>query len=109
MTGIVTFTPNPAIDVSTSVERIMPTRKLRCSTSRRDPGGGGINVARVVKRLGGAVTAIYPSGGTTGQLLSRLVERERIASQTFEIAEETRAATRAAPTKANVLPPLQFG
>jgi 6-phosphofructokinase 2 len=90
MTGIVTFTPNPAIDVSTSVERIMPTRKLRCSASRRDPGGGGINVARVVQRLGGTVTAIYPRGGTTGQLLSRLVEREGIASQTFEIAEETR-------------------
>lgn len=90
MTGIVTFTPNPAIDVSTSVERIMPTRKLRCSSVRRDPGGGGINVARVVQRLGGEVTAIYPCGGATGQLLSRLVEREGIASETSEIAEETR-------------------
>jgi 6-phosphofructokinase 2 len=90
MTGIVTFTPNPAIDISTSVERIMPIHKLRCSAARRDPGGGGINVARVVRRLGSKVTAIYPRGGATGQLLSRLVELEGIASATSEMVEETR-------------------
>ncbi len=90
MTGIVTFTPNPSLDVSMSVERIMPTHKLRCSAPRHDPGGGGINVARVVQRLGGNVTAIYPRGGATGELLSRLVEREHIAGKTSEIAEETR-------------------
>jgi 6-phosphofructokinase 2 len=90
MTGILTFTPNPAIDVSTSVKQIIPTHKLRCSAARRDPGGGGINVARVIRRFGGEVTAVYPRGGITGQLLSRLVEREHIASKTSEIAEETR-------------------
>jgi len=90
MTGILTFTPNPTIDVSTSVERIVPTHKLRCAAARRDPGGGGINVARVIRRLGGEVTAVYPRGGATGQLLSRLVEREHIASETTEIAADTR-------------------
>jgi len=90
MTRIVTITPNPAVDVSTSVERIVPTNKLRCSAARRDPGGGGINVARVIKRFGGEVMAIYPCGGATGELLSRLVEREDIASETSRIAEETR-------------------
>lgn len=90
MTPILTLTPNPSIDVSTSVERIVPNDKLRCSTARRDPGGGGINVARVVRRLGSEVTAIYPRGGETGRLLSRLVEREGVASVYSEIAEETR-------------------
>jgi len=90
MTQIVTFTPNPAIDASTSVERIMPVAKLRCSPLRRDPGGGGINVARVVKRFGGDVRAIFPYGGATGQLLRQLIEREAIATITSEIAEETR-------------------
>jgi 6-phosphofructokinase 2 len=90
MTRIVTITPNPAVDVSTSVKRMMPTHKLRCAAARRDPGGGGINVARVVRRLGGEATAIYPCGGATGELLSRLVEREGIASETSRIAEETR-------------------
>jgi 6-phosphofructokinase 2 len=90
MTAIVTLTPNPSLDVSTTVDRVIPTHKLRCAAARRDPGGGGINVARVVRRLGGEVTAIYPCGGMTGQLLARLVEREHIVSRTSEIAEETR-------------------
>ncbi|MFN5688043.1 MAG: 1-phosphofructokinase family hexose kinase, partial [Bradyrhizobium sp.] len=46
MSDIVTITPNPAVDVSTTVERIMPVAKLRGTTQQRDPGGGGINVAR---------------------------------------------------------------
>jgi 6-phosphofructokinase 2 len=57
---------------------------------RRDAGGGGINVARVVRRLGCEVTVIYPAGGSTGQLLRLLVERDNVGSLTIEIAEETR-------------------
>lgn len=90
MTHVVTFTPNPAIDVWTSVEKIVPARKLRSSMAQRDPGGGGINVARVVARLGGDVTALYAMGGVTGRLLYRLVEAEGIASLTVEVEEETR-------------------
>ena len=44
MADIVTFTVNPSVDVSTSVERVVPFHKLRCTAERRDPGGGGINV-----------------------------------------------------------------
>lgn len=87
---IVTLTPNPAIDISTSVDEIVPVRKLRCTQARRDPGGGGVNVARVVRRLGGSVSAIYPAGGVTGELLHRLVEREGIRSVAIPAVEETR-------------------
>lgn len=90
MTDIVTITPNPAVDLSTAVDKIVPVYKLRGAWQRRDPGGGGINVARVIKRLGGDVSAIYPVGGTTGDLLRKLVEQEGVASQTFAIADETR-------------------
>ncbi|MGA9084367.1 MAG: 1-phosphofructokinase family hexose kinase, partial [Pseudolabrys sp.] len=65
MATIVTLTPNPAIDVSTSVDRVVPMLKLRCAPQRRDPGGGGVNVARVVRRFGGDVEAILPVGGFT--------------------------------------------
>ncbi len=90
MSRVVTFTPNPAIDVSTSVDRIMPNRKLRCCEARRDLGGGGINVARVVKRLGGDATAIYPCGGATGELLTRLIEREGLTVKASTTDQETR-------------------
>ncbi len=88
--SIVTLTMNPAIDLSTSVDTVAPSRKLRGSEARRDPGGGGINVARVMKRLGGTVTAIYPVGGATGRLLQQLVDAEGIPGIVHEVAEETR-------------------
>ena len=90
MTDIVTLTPDPAVDITTSVEKIVPVNKLRCTPQLRDPGGGGVNVARVVKRLGSDVLAVYPIGGATGELLRRLVERENVPSRTSTIAEETR-------------------
>jgi 6-phosphofructokinase 2 len=90
MTDIVALCMNPSIDISTSVDRVMPIRKLRCAASRRDPGGGGINVARVVRRLGTDVTAVYPMGGATGQLLRRLVDQEGLQSLALQTAEETR-------------------
>lgn len=90
MAEIVTLTPNPAIDLSTSVDRIVPMRKLRCAPQRRDPGGGGVNVARVVKRFGGDVEAILPVGGFTGQLLRRLIADEGIPNRIIEAEAETR-------------------
>ena len=87
---IVTLTINPAIDIFVNVGRVEPTRKLRCSAPKRDPGGGGINVARVVHRLGGSVAAIYPTGGAIGKLLNRLVEREGIDSLVTPSHVETR-------------------
>jgi 6-phosphofructokinase 2 len=90
MASIVTLTPNPAIDVSTAVDRVVPTVKLRCTAQRRDPGGGGINVARVIKRFGNDVAAIFPAGGFTGQLLCRLIDNEGIASHVVEAQAETR-------------------
>ncbi len=90
MADVVTLTMNPAIDLSVAVERVTPFHKLRSAENRRDPGGGGINVARVLKRLGADVTAIYPAGGTLGLLLRQLVEKEGISQITIPIATETR-------------------
>jgi 6-phosphofructokinase 2 len=90
MPDIATLTINPAIDVFVNVGRVEPTRKLRCSPPKRDPGGGGINVARVAHRLGVDVTAIYLIDGQIGKLLQQLVEREDIASLVTPSHVETR-------------------
>ncbi len=90
MADIVTLTMNPAIDAWVSVERVQAFQKLRCSAARRDPGGGGINVARVLKRFGADVTAIYPNGGGLGQLLRHLVDQEGLSGLTIPVANETR-------------------
>ena len=87
---IVTLTINPAVDVSTSVKKMVPFTKMRCAQAGRDPGGGGINVARVLTRLGIQTTAIYPAGGATGQLLTTLLEREGVRSIVVPISNDTR-------------------
>lgn len=90
MPNIVTVTINPAIDVSTSVERLEPSAKLRCGPGRRDAGGGGVNVARVAQRLGGDVLAIFPAGGLPGEMLIRLLGAEAVPTIAIPITGETR-------------------
>ena len=87
---VATLTMNPALDLSAEVEAVEPIHKLRCASPRRDPGGGGINVARVMSRLGGSASAIFPAGGMTGGRLEELLRAEGVHSVSVEIAGETR-------------------
>jgi 6-phosphofructokinase 2 len=90
MSTIITITFSPCIDKSTSVASLMPEKKLKCAAPKSEPGGGGINVARVIKKLGGNATAIYPAGGYTGKFFDRLLADENIPAITIESQNETR-------------------
>jgi 6-phosphofructokinase 2 len=90
MVKILTLTLNPALDVSARTAQVRPTSKLRCDAVERHPGGGGVNVARVLLRLGADVAAWYPSGGTTGQLLTELLEGEGVPCHPIPTGEHTR-------------------
>ncbi len=90
MPPIVTLTLNPALDVSTATAEVSPEHKLRCETARFDPGGGGLNVARVVRELGGDSLALYPRGGPTGEHLERLLEARGVPRRAIPIAGFTR-------------------
>ncbi|MCQ4294981.1 1-phosphofructokinase family hexose kinase [Pseudomonas stutzeri] len=87
---IATLTLNPAMDLSVSTARVTSTEKLRCSLPRHDPGGGGINVARVVKTLGGKAVAVYPAGGPFGDLLQRSLDELGLVHRPVSIAGDTR-------------------
>ncbi len=69
---------NPAIDKSSSVDHVIAERKLYCKAPHYDPGGGGVNVARAIKKLGGESVLLYPAGGLTGYRLKDLLEQEGI-------------------------------
>lgn len=90
MKNIVTVTMNPAIDKSSSVERVVPERKLYCETPHFEPGGGGINVSRAIKKLGGNSLLLYPAGGLTGQRLKDLLDEEELNHKPFIIENQTR-------------------
>lgn len=90
MPKIITITLNPAIDKSTSVPVLVPEKKMKCTLPVFEPGGGGINVARAIKKLGGNATALYLAGGYTGKFFTQLLDRENIDSIIIEMANHTR-------------------
>ncbi len=87
---IVTLTMNPVLDIATSTEIVMPTEKMRCGAARYDPGGGGLNVARVADALGARVLALFPAGGATGDRVADMLEAAGLPARLVPIAEATR-------------------
>jgi 6-phosphofructokinase 2 len=90
MKPIVTLTLNPTVDASCETETVHPTHKIRTSANRYDPGGGGINVARVISELGGDAVAVYLSGGMIGGLLDDLLSGKRFEARPIPILGLTR-------------------
>ena len=90
MSKIITITFNPCIDKSAKVPQLIPEKKLSCSEPNFEPGGGGINVARVIKKFGGEVIAIYPAGGYTGKFFNQLLAKENIPSIVIKVKNPLR-------------------
>ena len=90
MSAIITVTFNPAIDKSTSVPVLIPEKKLNCALPVYEPGGGGINVARAIKKLGREATAVYLAGGYSGKTFTQLLTDELVDSIVTETRESTR-------------------
>lgn len=67
-----------------------PKKKLKCSSPLFEPGGGGINVARAIKKIGGDATAVYLAGGYNGDLLKKLLTKEEVNSLAVEIENDSR-------------------
>lgn len=90
MTDILTLTLNPALDVLTTIDQVSDTHKMRCGAVIKHPGGGGVNVARVLHRLGANCVAAYLAGGVTGERHHKLMSAEKVRCHVMPIAEETR-------------------
>ncbi len=90
MKPIVTLTLNPCIDGASTAERVQPVHKVRTTNERHYPGGGGVNVARVLAELGRAAVPVYLAGGVTGALLDELLIGAGFAPVRVEIAGMTR-------------------
>lgn len=90
MKHILTITLNPTVDKSTAIDHLVPEKKMRCEQPKFEPGGGGINVSRALRRLGLDSLAMFPAGGRTGKLLQELLEKEKVNRQAVEVSAETR-------------------
>jgi len=91
MARFVVMTPNPAIDITYTVPRQRLGDTVRVSDARRRPGGKGINVARVLHRLGADVVCVSPLGGSSGRWIVDELEREGLSHRSIDIAGDTRS------------------
>lgn len=87
---LVTLTLNPALDIACSAELVEHTHKIRTGDDHLDPGGGGINVARVLHELGGETLAVLMAGGVTGALIEELLDNAGVPRVTVPIHGITR-------------------
>lgn len=87
---IITITLNPCIDKSSSVPLLKPESKLRCTEVVHEPGGGGINVSKALRKLDAASVALFPAGGHNGNMLCSLLKKEGIVFHAVDTSVETR-------------------
>lgn len=87
---IITLTLNPALDKSAKVDGIITEHKLKCHTINYQPGGGGINISRVLNRLGLASNCVFPFGGDNGLLLNELLVKESLTIHAIPVKAWTR-------------------
>lgn len=111
---IVTITMNPALDKSTTVPKLAPEKKMRCTQMITEAGGGGINVSKAIKKLGGDTIAIFPSGGMNGKKIEEYLSAQGINCQIISTKEETRENIVVSETETNaqfrfVLPGAKIG
>jgi len=92
MRDILTVTLNPALDLATSVDSVVPGVKLRCAAARTDPGGGGINVSRAIALLGGTSRCLVALAGRNGDTLAELLRVQGIDLLVHKAPGETRSS-----------------
>src|SRR5438105_6720352 len=90
---IITITLNPALDTTLEVPSFTPGRRHRSVDQVTMPGGKGVNVARVIKRLGQPVIATGLAGGATGTRIIEALNDEAILNAFVRTREESRTNT----------------
>jgi tagatose 6-phosphate kinase len=87
---IVTVTLNPALDLTYSVDALVPHGVHRVAAATERAGGKGVNVARVLHAIGEPVLATGLLGGATGERVTDLLAADGVPASFTEIAGETR-------------------
>lgn len=87
---IYTMTLNPSIDLYVYVEQFQVGGLNRMTNERKYPGGKGINVSRVLSRIGVPTQALGFIGGFTGDYMNEFLRREGIVTNFVQVDEDTR-------------------
>ncbi|MCP8969580.1 1-phosphofructokinase [Ectobacillus ponti] len=87
---IYTCTLNPSIDYIVEVDAFQVGAVNRATHTAKYPGGKGINVSRVLQRLGAESTALGFIGGFTGEFVKQELEKEEIRHSFIQATGDTR-------------------
>lgn len=87
---IYTVTLNPALDKTVEIPGMALDTVNRITEMRTDPGGKGINVSKVIAKLGGESCAVGILGGGSGKMLEKLLEGEPFATRFRFVKGQTR-------------------
>ncbi|MBB2479537.1 1-phosphofructokinase [Bacillus sp. APMAM] len=87
---IYTITLNPSLDYHVEVDHFESGRLNRTKYDYKVPGGKGINVSRVLKRLGVESKALGFIGGFTGAYIKEFLKKEQISMDFVEVDQDTR-------------------
>ena len=97
---IYTVTLNPALDKTAEIENFRPDSVNRIRALRTDPGGKGVNVSKVIAKLGGTSVAAAILGGGSGRLIADALAQLGIAGMFRFVPGETR-------TNLKIIDPVQ--
>ncbi|ABS22633.1 1-phosphofructokinase [Bacillus cytotoxicus] len=87
---IYTVTLNPSIDYVVQVEPFMLGTVNRAEKDMKFPGGKGINVSRVLHRLGVQNIALGFTGGFTGEFIKSVLKSEDINTDFVQVDGDSR-------------------
>ena len=87
---IYTVTLNPSIDYIVHVTDFKPGTVNRMTKDFKFPGGKGINVSRILKRLNISSSALGFLGGFTGTFIQEVLEKEGLPCDFTPINEDSR-------------------
>ena len=87
---VIAVTMNPSIDKTITIEHLVPYGLNRALSARCDPGGKGINVARVLKNFGTDVTVFGLIAGEQGEHLVNFLKSADISADFIKNPGETR-------------------
>ena len=84
---IYTLTINPSIDYVMEMDELKPGKMNRSKSTYMLPGGKGINVSTVLKRLGMENVAVLPIAGFSGEKLLEMISKESLSYDAFRLQE----------------------
>jgi 1-phosphofructokinase family hexose kinase len=105
---IYTITPNPVLDISGVVDKLVTDEKNYVRSEARFPGGNAINVARLLTRLGVPVIASGFLGKSVGKEIEDLLDDERVRHSFVRIADHTRISVTVSNSKTHLQTRLSF-